>query len=379
MKTGIEEDVIAGILMDWYDTHCRTLPWRNTKDPYAVWISEIILQQTRVAQGYDYYVRFMREFPTVEALAEADEDRVLRLWQGLGYYSRARNLHAAARQIVEQGGFPTTYDGLLRLRGVGEYTAAAIGSFAFGLPVAVVDGNVYRVLSRLFGIKEPIDTTSGKKLFAELAAQLLPKESPAHYNQAIMEFGALQCVSRQPDCVACPLADKCLALAEGLVDVLPAKSHRTKVSDRWFHYFYVHNADQMYIHKRTADDIWRGLYELPMVETASEEQSPDGSLLTIAFSDQRSEIRDQIIAPSAEHSSVHCSLFTDNFLNASFRLRCSRRHILSHQVIHATLYELEVQGELPPTPLYNIIRIDELDDYALPRLITLLLNDIELP
>ena len=353
MKTGIEEDVIAGILMDWYDTHCRTLPWRNTKDPYAVWISEIILQQTRVAQGYDYYVRFMREFPTVEALAEADEDRVLRLWQGLGYYSRARNLHAAARQIVEQGGFPTTYDGLLRLRGVGEYTAAAIGSFAFGLPVAVVDGNVYRVLSRLFGIKEPIDTTSGKKLFAELAAQLLPKESPAHYNQAIMEFGALQCVSRQPDCVACPLADKCLALAEGLVDVLPAKSHRTKVSDRWFHYFYVHNADQMYIHKRTADDIWRGLYELPMVETASEEQSPDfDSLLT-----------------------NHYSLLTDH---SSFRLRCSRRHILSHQVIHATLYELEVQGELPPTPLYYIIRIDELDDYALPRLITLLLNDIEL-
>ena len=347
LKVERDTDVIAEIMMRWYDVHHRELPWRNTTDPYAVWISEIILQQTRVIQGYDYYVRFMREFPTVEALASADEDCVLRLWQGLGYYSRARNLHAAARQIVAQGGFPTTYEGLLRLRGVGDYTAAAIGSFAFGLPVAVVDGNVYRVLSRLFGVREPIDTTSGKKLFAGLAAQLLPQDCPARYNQAVMEFGALQCVPRQPDCAGCPLSDKCLALAEGTVDELPVKSHRTKVTDRWFHYFYVHNANYMYIHKRTADDIWRGLYELPMVETRQNADVLSGSLF--------SEV---------------CPLD-----GALVRFRCSRRHILSHQVIHATLYEMEIQAELPSLPSYNIIRIDKLDDYALPRLITLLLND----
>lgn len=341
-------DVIAEILINWYDSHRRELPWRKTTDPYAVWISEIILQQTRVAQGYDYYVRFMREFPTVEALTEADEDRVLRLWQGLGYYSRARNLHAAARQVVAQGGFPNTYEGLLRLRGVGAYTAAAIGSFAFGLPVAVVDGNVYRVLSRLFAVTEPIDTTAGQKYFAALAAQLLPHEAPAHYNQAVMEFGALQCVPHSPNCDACPMADKCLALARGLVDELPVKSHRTKVTDRWFNYFYVHDAESMYLHKRTSDDIWRGLYELPMVEQPSEENTENdmAAILPAEFRQFKKEIR----------------------------FRCSRRHILSHQVIHATLYEVEITGKLPTLNSYNIIRIDKLDDYALPRLITLLLH-----
>lgn len=341
-------DAIAESLINWYDCHHRELPWRETTDPYAVWISEIILQQTRVAQGYDYYVRFMREFPTVEALAEADEDRVLRLWQGLGYYSRARNLHAAARQVVAQGGFPNTYEGLLRLRGVGAYTAAAIGSFAFGLPVAVVDGNVYRVFSRLFAVTEPIDTTSGQKLFASLAAQLLPDECSAQYNQAVMEFGALQCVPRSPRCDVCPLADKCLALDRGLVNELPVKSHRTKVTDRWFHYFYVHNADYMYLHKRSSDDIWRGLYELPMVERVSDE----------LIGDEMEEVLPTDVLPSRRE----------------LRLLGSRRHVLSHQVIHATLYEVEVSCELPALTPYIIIRIDELDDYALPRLITLLLH-----
>ena len=348
----VKMDAIAEILIDWYDTHHRELPWRETRDPYAVWISEIILQQTRVAQGYDYYVRFLRTFPTVEALAAADEDRVLRLWQGLGYYSRARNLHAAARQIVAQGGFPTTYEGLLRLRGVGEYTAAAIGSFAYGIPLAVVDGNVYRVLSRLFAATEPIDTTSGKKLFAQLATQLLPGEASAHYNQAIMEFGALQCVPHSPRCDVCPLVGKCLALARGMVDELPVKSHRTKVTERWFHYFYVHNATHMYLHHRTANDIWRGLYELPLLETP-------GNLNDLKVPKDLNDLKDL------------------NSLTPAFRFCATRRHVLSHQVIHATLYEAEVQGELPPSPLYNTIRIDDLDDYALPRLVTLLLGDRE--
>jgi len=242
---------IAAELIKWYDVHHRELPWRDTTDPYAVWISEIILQQTRVAQGYDYYVRFMREFPTVESLAAADEDRVMRAWQGLGYYSRARNLHAAARQVVELGGFPATYEGLLQLKGVGEYTAAAIGSFSFGLPVAVVDGNVCRVLSRLFGMQRPIDSTAGKMLIHALATRLLPEGKSAPFNQAIMEFGALQCVPRRPDCMACPFSDRCFALAEGKVDVLPAKSHKQKVTERWFDYYYIHNDSHMYVHKRT--------------------------------------------------------------------------------------------------------------------------------
>lgn len=343
----VKMDAIAETLICWYDAHHRELPWRETSDPYAVWISEIILQQTRVAQGYDYYVRFLRAFPTVEALAAADEDRVLRLWQGLGYYSRARNLHAAARQIVAQGGFPTTYEGLLRLRGVGEYTAAAIGSFAYGLPVAVVDGNVYRVLARLFAVTEPIDTTSGKKLFAQLAAQLLPGEASAHYNQAVMEFGALQCVPRSPRCDVCPLAGKCLALARGMVDELPVKSHRTKVTERWFHYFYVHNATHMYLHRRTADDIWRGLYELPLLETPSDVKD-------FKYPEELNDLN-----------------------SPALRLCAARRHVLSHQIIHATLYEAEVQGDLPASPNYNIIRIEDLDDYALPRLVTLLLGDRE--
>lgn len=213
----------AHTILTWYDSHRRELPWRNISDAYRIWVSEIILQQTRVAQGYDYYLRFIDAFPTVEALAEAPEDQVLLLWQGLGYYSRARNLHAAARQIVEQGGFPTDYPGVRALKGVGDYTAAAICSFAYDLPCAVVDGNVYRVLSRYFGIDTPIDTGKGKKYFAALAAELLPSQQTADYNQGLMDFGALQCVPSSPRCENCPLADSCVALASGQVDQLPIK------------------------------------------------------------------------------------------------------------------------------------------------------------
>ena len=334
--------------MEWYDSHHRSLPWRETSDPYAVWISEVILQQTRVVQGYDYYLRFMSAFPTVEALAEADEDRVMRAWQGLGYYSRARNLHAAARQVVALGGFPNTYEGLLQLKGVGEYTAAAIGSFAYGLPVAVVDGNVYRVLSRLFAVEEPIDSTKGKKTFSSLAAGLLPPKQSAHYNQAVMEFGALQCIPRNPDCLSCPLAGKCLALAKGRVADLPVKSHKQKVTDRWFHYYYVHDSDTLYIHKRTADDIWRGLYELPLVETAGSREAD---------------------APDV------CPSFIASLAVRDVRLRASRKHVLSHQLIHADLLDVEVEGALPPLSSYNIIRKEDLDHYAFPRLITLLMSE----
>lgn len=335
---------IADELMTWYDANHRVLPWRETTDPYAVWVSEIILQQTRVAQGYDYYLRFLRAFPDVQSLAAADEDEVLRVWQGLGYYSRARNMQAAARQVVEMGGFPATYEGLLSLKGVGDYTAAAIGSFAFGLPVAVVDGNVYRILTRLFAVDTPIDTAAGKREVAELASHLLPADDSAHYNQAVMDFGALQCVPHNPDCASCPLADKCLASGQGRVEAFPVKSHKTKVSERYFDYFFIHDDSHMYLHKRQADDIWRGLYELPLREVAH----PHGL--------------DEVDVPDLP------------FSVSSLRLRGNRKHVLSHQIIHASLYEMVAEGKLPAWEDYIIIRMDEREKYAFPRLIQLLLE-----
>ena len=219
-------DRIADILLDWYAREGRDLPWRRTRDPYRIWLSEVILQQTRVAQGMDYYLRFTERFPDVRALAAASEDEVLKLWQGLGYYSRARNLHAAAREVVARfgGRFPSDYESVRSLRGVGDYTAAAVCSAAFDAPCAVVDGNVYRVLSRLFDVAEPIDTAAGRKAFAELAQTQLDRRAPGRYNQAIMDFGALQCTPSSPRCGACPLSEGCLALAAGTVADRPSNS-----------------------------------------------------------------------------------------------------------------------------------------------------------
>lgn len=224
-------NAFSRILLDWYAEHKRELPWRETKDPYRIWISEIILQQTRVAQGYEYFQRFVERFPDLVALAEADEDEVMKYWQGLGYYSRARNLHAAARSM--NGVFPRTYEDVRALKGVGDYTAAAICSIAYDMPYAVVDGNVYRVLSRYFGVETPIDSTQGKKLFASLAQEMLDEKHAALYNQAIMDFGAIQCTPQSPSCMFCPLADSCSALATGKVNLLPVKQHKTKTTDRY--------------------------------------------------------------------------------------------------------------------------------------------------
>lgn len=210
----------------WYQEYKRELPWRESADPYVIWISEIILQQTRVVQGYDYFMRFMKRFPDVATLAQADEDEVMKYWQGLGYYSRARNLHAAAKSM--NGVFPKTYPEVRALKGVGDYTAAAICSFAYNMPYAVVDGNVYRVLSRYLGIDTPIDSTEGKKLFAAVADELLDKKNPALYNQAIMDFGAIQCSPQSPNCMFCPLASGCSALAGGMVAQLPVKQHKNE-------------------------------------------------------------------------------------------------------------------------------------------------------
>ena len=339
-------DEIVVRLFDWYDSHCRDLPWRSTRNPYHIWISEIILQQTRVAQGYDYFVRFIERFPTVESLAEAPEDDVMRMWQGLGYYSRARNLHHASRQIVAMGGFPTTYEGIRALKGVGDYTAGAIASFAFDVPSVAVDGNVCRVWSRVFGIDEPIDSARGKQLINEVAQALLPPSAPAKYNQAVMEFGALQCVPRNPDCTSCPLAHKCMALAQGRVEQLPFKSHRTKVMPRYLTYLYIHNGESLLLHKRTADDIWKNLYELPLIETPSELDA-DALFATAEF--------------ARWHSLLPAYAYKGNVQGI--------KHVLSHRVLHASFHELEVQGALPCPEGFVVVPFDELNRYALSRLI----------
>ena len=259
------EKEFARLLIEWYHEHKRDLPWRNTNDPYLIWISEIILQQTRVAQGYAYYQRFIERFPNLESLAAAEENEVLKYWQGLGYYSRARNLHQAA--ISVNGVFPVKYEDILKLKGVGTYTAAAICSFAYNQPHAVVDGNVYRVLSRFFGINEPIDSRKGKKIFASLAHDLLDKIQPALYNQAIMDFGALQCTPLSPDCTVCPFKNRCFAFNHNMVSSLPIKQNKTKTSERFFYYLLIRDNGNIYLNKRTENDIWKNLYELPLIES----------------------------------------------------------------------------------------------------------------
>lgn len=258
-------------LLEWYPHHKRDLPWRNTEDPYFIWLSEIILQQTRVAQGLPYFLKYIQNYPKVEDLALAPEEEVMRLWQGLGYYSRARNLHACAKDIHYQYGgmFPDNYNALLKLIGVGSYTAAAIASFAFGEPVAVVDGNVFRVLSRYFGVETDIASPKGKKEFEALANLMIPKDKPAEFNQAIMEFGALQCVPRNPDCDNCPLKAGCFAYRQGMVSELPVKIKKLKIKERYFQYAHIICGEYVVLKQRNAGDIWQDLFDFPLVETST--------------------------------------------------------------------------------------------------------------
>ena len=296
---------LTEILLDWYADNKRDLPWRDTADPYRIWISEIILQQTRVAQGYEYFLRFIRRFPDVETLASASEDEVLKYWQGLGYYSRARNLHAAAKSM--NGKFPESYQEVRALKGVGDYTAAAICSIAYNMPYAVVDGNVYRVLSRYWGIDTPIDSTEGKKLFAALANEMLDKSRPAAYNQAIMDFGAIQCTPQSPNCMFCPLADSCTALSKGQVMQLPVKQHRIKTSNRYFNYIYV----------RMGACTFMAEGEIPEV---------------------RSVLRNV-------------------------------KHVLSHRVIYANFYEVVLPENSRSFSEYQCIGMEDLEQYPVSRLV----------
>lgn len=332
-------------IIDWYKDNGRNLPWRNTKNPYKIWISEIILQQTRVAQGYDYYCRFIERFPDFQTLAEADEDEVMKYWQGLGYYSRARNLHEAARSIVEKGTFPDTYPEVRNLKGVGDYTAAAICSFAYDMPCAVVDGNVYRVISRWMGVEEPIDTGAGKKVFAALADELLDKKQPALYNQAIMDFGALQCVPSSPSCMLCPLSDSCVALQKGLVEELPRKVHKTKVSNRYFHYFYVRAGAYTYIYKRGLGDIWRNLYEFPLIETET-------------------ELDEQGVLQLSQFATLFGNCEVENIKLVAKNVK----HVLSHRVIYADCYEIEIPETACVGGAYQRVLIDDLHKFPVSRL-----------
>ena len=334
------------ILIEWYQNNRRDLPWRRTKNPYLIWISEIILQQTRVAQGYDYYQRFVKRFPDVFSLADADEDEVMKYWQGLGYYSRARNLQAAARSMAEAGGFPKTYKEVLALKGVGGYTAAAICSFAYGMPYAVVDGNVYRVLSRWLGIETPIDSTEGKRIFAEVAAELLDKAQPGLYNQAIMDFGALQCTPVSPNCMFCPFIDTCVARQKGLVDTLPVKQHKAKVTNRYFNYIYVRMGAHTLINKRTGNDIWKNLYELPLIETESE--VPEEKFYALP---QWQEMLAEGEVPSVR------------------LVQKGVKHVLSHRVIYANFYEVILPENAASFAQYQRIRIEDLHKFAVSRLV----------
>jgi len=261
-------------LIEWYCQNKRELPWRNTISAYHVWLSEIILQQTRVAQGLPYYQKFVATYPNIQDLAQADEQEVLNLWQGLGYYSRARNLHFTAKDIVDNynGIFPKQYKDLLELKGVGAYTAAAIASFCYNEPVAVLDGNVYRVLSRIFGIEIPINSSEGRKIFKDLVQEQLEKNNPGTYNQAIMEFGALQCTPANPKCKICPLSADCIAFQTGKVEKLPVKIPKAKQKKRYFHYFLIHYKDSIVLQKRTVKDIWQNLYQLPLLEVTSNDR-----------------------------------------------------------------------------------------------------------
>lgn len=274
--------LFSEILLAWYEENRRLMPWRGENDPYKIWISEIILQQTRINQGWNYYIRFIENFPDIASLAQASPERVLKVWQGLGYYSRARNLHKAAQTVMKehQGVFPKNYDDILKLKGIGEYTAAAIASIAFNLPYPVVDGNVFRIISRIFGIYEDISLPATKKIITAKCTQLMDKEKPSDFNQAIMDFGAIQCKPQNPDCETCPLKKHCFAFIHQTVHNLPVKTRNIKLRTRYFHYLIFSKEEQIMIRKRVDNDIWKNLYDFPLLESNNSKSEELISILT---------------------------------------------------------------------------------------------------
>lgn len=344
----LKQKDISSLLIEWYDENKRNLPWRDTNDSYKIWVSEVILQQTRVAQGLNYYLQFIKKFPTVVDLAASTEEEVLKAWQGLGYYSRARNLHQGAKTVValHNNKLPTTYKEIISIKGIGEYTAAAILSIAYNKPYAVVDGNVYRVLSRLFAIDTPVDSSVGKKQFAKLAQDLLEVSDPGKYNQSIMELGALQCVPALPLCNSCPLQHLCAANQLDMQSQFPVKSKKVKVSNRYFHYFQIEYKGYTYLNKRIGKDIWKNMYEFPLIETEE-----DITLSDLLVSDS----------------------FKSMFGNTEITLYPSAKqvkHILTHQHIYANFYFVEIEkSDVFLTDNFKKIKKDDISLYPISRLI----------
>ena len=348
-------DFIHDTLINWFAENRRDLPWRHNPTPYQVWLSEIILQQTRVNQGWDYYLRFVEKWPTVNDLANATEEEVLKMWQGLGYYSRARNLHQCAKQIVEQYGglFPADFEKLKQLKGIGDYTAAAIASIAFDLPHAVVDGNVYRVLSRLFDIDTPININEGQTVFAKIADDLLNREQPGLHNQAMMEFGALQCTPKNPNCLLCPLQAQCLAFANQTVMQRPVKLQKLKVTTRYFNYLVFRIEGNVYLHKRSGNDIWKNLYDFPCIES----ENP----MTV----------EEVIASEKFQQLIENKSFTIIKTSPTFT------HKLTHRTIIAQFIEIKLEEKLLRIETNDLFlaRETDLGNFPIPRLIDLYLNN----
>ncbi|MCP4123405.1 MAG: A/G-specific adenine glycosylase [Bacteroidetes bacterium] len=343
-------------LLEWYDPHLRDLPWKFTIDPYCIWLSEIILQQTRVEQGKPYYLKFVEKYPEVSLLANAPLDEILKLWEGLGYYSRARNLHAAANQIMQDfnGSFPTEYKSLLKLKGVGSYTAAAIASFAYGEPVAVLDGNVYRFLSRLFGESIPIDTSEGKKRFTELAGNVLDHYGPGTHNQAIMDFGATMCTPMNPSCASCPFRGDCVALDKDMIKILPCKSKKTKKRDRFFNFYVITDLKSVFIEKRTSKDVWKGLHQFPVTE---HEHSLNGAVFD-TFRDNDSPV------PLSGAQSIE--------------VQGTYRQVLSHQNIEAQFTEVRLGdiNEVDSPEGWRSVPVGEFHMFAYPGIIHSYLSEL---
>lgn len=337
-------------ICDWYQLYKRDLPWRSVTDPYKIWLSEIILQQTRVNQGLNYYHKFVEHYPTVAKLANAKEEQILKLWQGLGYYSRARNLHKAAQQVVTEhaGKFPSEYNSLIKLKGVGVYTASAIASFAYNKPYAVVDGNVYRVLSRIFAIDIPIDSLEGKKYFQELANQLLNKSNPSTHNQAMMEFGAMYCTPSNPNCSNCIFQNDCMAFLKNKVSEFPVKTKKSKPTIRYFNYLVIHQKKNTFIEKRVEKDIWHNLYQFPLIESDT-------------LIDAKKLIK---------HIGWKNIFKKDDFdLNKEY---VEMKHILTHQIIYTRFWEVKYEGSLTK---YLLIKRNKMNNYPLPRLIERFLQE----
>jgi A/G-specific adenine glycosylase len=340
-------ETIAKILGKWYERHKRDLPWRLTKSAYEIWLSEIILQQTRVHQGIHYYKRFLERFPDIHQLAEASPEEVLKLWQGLGYYTRARNLHATAREIVEHydGRFPADYNKLLSLKGIGDYTAAAVASIAFGIPVALVDGNVFRVMARLYGIITPAATSRGRKEIQSLAERILDKRNPGIHNQAVMELGALVCLPKNPSCDECPLRQKCYACRHGQVNEFPVKGAREKNRKRYFHYLHISFSGKLFIHQRKKKDIWNSLFEFPLIETS------------------------RAVNPERITANKQWRNLLEGSRNRIKQVSPLYIHHLSHQTLYARFYLVQASG-IPPALANDYSCIDEerIHDYPVSKL-----------